>query len=256
MDRKTLSMAAAALIAAFGACGAAEAAVAVDPAAVKAIEYGTVAAREINDMVNFYKIGLKFVGPNPVAGYSVVRALGAGGAYESVFSKLEHNRKSKEKEKEQLWEELIGMREGAAIRTLSRALAPAGRGLFGPGWPKVRVPGGAPEETFVMEPEAFKYIVPIRTGIVIASSGGFDISMQEYLKSMGMFYPVLTFSIPIPKEIAESKFAVQIREGLERDVPGAKTSESRINVTVMPDLDSLNHLIYKTRENLVDGTER
>ena len=228
-------------------------ALAIDPSAVRAVDYQTRAIRDINNYLDFYKIGLKFIGPNPVAGYSVVKAMGRRSQYDDVFSRLEHNRKSNEKDKEQLWEELIEMKENSSIRTLNRALDSSGRALFGNKWPRVPVPGGLDEATFKMEPRDFKYIVPAQTGVIIASSSGFDKSMQEYLKSMGMFYPILTFEIPIPDDIQKSKFAEAIYVKLQQNIPGAIVSNGRINVTLLPDLDSLNHLIYKTREALVSG---
>lgn len=230
-----------------------EAALAIDPAAVRAVDYQTRAIRDINNYLDFYKIGLKFIGPNPVAGYSVVRALGRRSQYDDIFSRLEHNRKSQDKDKEQLWEELLDMKEKNSIRTLNRALDSSGKALFGNRWPRVPVPGAVGEETFRMQPDVFKYIVPAKTGIIIGSPSGFDDSMQEYLKSMGMFYPILTFTIPIPDDIQKSKFSDAIYVKLQQNIPGAVVRNGRINITLLPDLDSLNHLIYKTREALVSG---
>ena len=162
-------------------------------------------------------------------------------------------RKSQDKDKEQLWEELLDMKEKNSIRTLNRALDSSGKALFGNRWPRVPVPGAVGEETFRMQPDVFKYIVPAKTGIIIGSPSGFDDSMQEYLKSMGMFYPILTFTIPIPDDIQKSKFSDAIYVKLQQNIPGAVVRNGRINITLLPDLDSLNHLIYKTREALVSG---
>ena len=68
-----------------------------------------------------------------------------------------------------------------------------------------------------------------------------------------MFYPILTFTIPIPDDIQKSKFSDAIYVKLQQNIPGAVVRNGRINITLLPDLDSLNHLIYKTREALVSG---
>lgn len=230
------------------------AALAINQEALAAVAYENAVVKEANLLINFYDIGMRLVGPNPVSGYSVIKGMSHQNRFDRIFAKLESRKKKIQTKETELWEDMLGANEKAAINYLYNSLAEAGR-IMWKDWPDIPLPGGKKDEYFSGKPASLSFIVPAISGVVIGSPSNFDKDMRKYLISSRMFYPVLTFEIPIPEHILKNRLKEMILTNICAGVPGSKISEDYLIITIFPELDSMHDLVVSTLNSLKEAQE-
>lgn len=236
-----------------------EALYSVNKDALRAVSYQESCVRALKNYVEFYRISLKLISPNPLTGASLIKGSANSSSYDRLFAKLDHNKKAQAQRNSYLWIDLIKSEEKKSIILLVNILKSTGQEIFNaPKWPNVKIPGTLQDESaamFSMAPNSIRYIIPAFTGVVTGSSSQFDESMIQYLSAGIVFYPIVTFDVPIPNDIKNNKFKEVIFRNIMTQVPEAAISNNEeIRLTIFPGLDSMQTIIQRTRELLLSGT--
>lgn len=229
------------------------AALAINREALDAINYENEVVKTANTLINFYEIGMRLVGPNPLTGNSAIRGMVNVSRFDKLFMSLASRRKKMQDKDTELWTNILKADEDTALVYLNRALDDGGKNVWDT-WPKLHVPGGEQDETFIATPTSLNFIVPAYSGVVIASSTRFDSSTQDYLVKGKLFYPILTLAIPLPKKILNNHLRDRIFDNVCSAVPGAKIAADSIVITIFPEMDSMHDLIIRTREMMKNSS--
>lgn len=224
------------------------AALTVSNEALAALDYQNVIIQSLNTHINFYEIGVSFIGPSPLTGYSVIKGTKTDTAYSKIFEDInEKNKNARKQKKPELWEDMIKSKEPQSIKYLVDSLSDTGKAIW-EGWPNIAVPGAKDNSRFSIEPQELKFIVPSFAGVLIGSSSRFDESMHDYLVQAKAFYPIITLKVPIPQNIEKNKYREMIYANIMANVPGSNIENAEIVITIFPELDSMNGLIQTSRE--------
>jgi len=231
----------------FGA-GISEAALTVNNEALEALDYQNDVIKSLMLHINFYEVGISFISPSPLTGYSVIRGSKSDSRYSKIFEDVNAKNKQARRQKEpEMWEDMIKSSEQKTINYFVSTLTKTGREIW-PGWPDVPIPGDRSGKRFSIAPSELKFIIPSFSGVIIGSSSRFDKSMQDYLIEAKAFYPIITFAVPIPKQIEQNKYRETIYANIMGNVPGSNIKDGEIIVTIFPGIDSLNDLVSISRE--------
>lgn len=224
------------------------AALTVNTEALAAIDYQNIIIESLNSHINFYEIGISFIGPSPLTGYSIIKGSKSDTAYTKIFENINaKNKNARKKDQPELWEDMIKSNEVSAINYLINSLSKTGKSIW-EGWPNIIVPGSKDKSRFSIAPQELKFIIPSFSGVIIGSSSRFDESMHEYLIQAKAFFPIVTLRVPIPKHIESNKYSELIYANIMANVPGSNIQNSEIIITIFPELDSMNELIKTSRE--------
>lgn len=245
---KKIKIAAAAVLIIALSVSQACAALTVSNEALEALDYQNTVIESLMAHINFYEIGIAFVGPAPLTGYSIIKGSRSDSRYSKIFENInEKSKNAKKQERSELWEDMIKSSEVKAIRYLVNAMSKTGRSIW-EGWPDITVPGSKDGQRFSIEPQELKFVIPSFSGIIIGSSSRFDSSMQDYLLQAKAFYPIITLKVPVPANIEKNRYRESVYANIMANVPGSSVRSGEITITIFPGLDSMNDLISTSRE--------
>lgn len=235
-------------------CNRASAALTVNVEALEALDYQNRAVNSLMQHINFYEIGIAYISPSPITGFSIIKGLKSDNRYTKIFEDVNaKNKNAKKQEKPELWQDMIRSNETQAINYLVSVLRKTGENLWD-GWPDIVIPGSKDQQKFSVAPKELKFVVPSFSGIVIGSSSKFDTSMHEYLIQAKAFYPIITFTVPIPSHIEKNRYREAVYSNIIANVPGASINSGEIQIIIFPELDSMNGLINTSREIMTGET--
>ena len=226
----------------------ADAALTVNMEALEALDYQNQVVNSLMQHINFYEVGIAYIGPSPITGYSIIKGSKGDTKYTKIFDEINaKNKNAKKQERPELWQDMIKSNEAKAINYLVNALTKTGKDVW-EGWPNIIIPGSKDQQRFSIEPQELKFIIPSFSGVIIGSSSRFDESMHEYLIQARAFYPIITLMVPIPAHIEKNRYRENIYANISAAVPGSNIKDGEILITIFPELDSMNSLIGTSRE--------
>lgn len=229
-------------------CGNADAALTVNIEALEALDYQNQVVNSLVQHINFYEVGLAYIGPSPITGFSIIKGSQGDTKYTKIFDEINaKNKNARKQERPELWQDMIKSNEAKAINYLVNALTKTGRDVW-EGWPNIIIPGSREQNRFSIEPQELKFIIPSFAGVIIGSSSRFDESMHKYLIQAKAFYPIVTLRVPIPPHIEKNRYRETIYANISASVPGSNIKDGEILITIFPELDSMNSLIGTSRE--------